>query len=102
MAHKILFRPCRAVAGCLAEEDDGQASIGVPGIAAAVPALALAMEPVDPLHGEHRPRLLKTGNEAVALGIDVGSDVVGDLAGGVAEADAPVEGGGTVQAVRPS
>ena len=67
-----------------AQRDDGEAAIGVPGIAAAVLALKLGVEAVHPLDQLNLICLLKLGDQPVALGIDVGRDVMGDLPSGVA------------------
>src|SRR5512143_281011 len=75
-----------------AERDDGETSIGVPGVAAAVMPLKLGVETVLPLDRLHHASLLQLGHEAVTLGVDVGSNVMGHLSGRVAEPDTSVVG----------
>ena len=70
----------------------------MPGIAAAVLAFA-RLEAVVLVARCASPRF-ELGDQPVALGIDVRGDVVGDLAGRVAQANAPVEGRGANQGGR--
>src|SRR5262245_2860218 len=72
-------RPARSAQG-----DDGQATIGVPGIPAAILALKLGVEAVHPLDRLHHACLLQLGDQPIALDVDVRRDVMGHLSGGVA------------------
>lgn len=67
-----------------AQRDDGEAAIGMPGVAPAVLALELGVKAVHPFDRLHDAHLLQLGHQSVALGIDVRRDVMGDLPGGVA------------------
>ena len=75
------------------QKRDTEAAIGVPRVAAAVLAFELLMKMVDVIGFLHLPRLLQFGQESIPLGIDIRANMVGDLAGLVAQADALVKGG---------
>ncbi len=75
------------------QNSDFQPSIGVPGIASAVFSLQL-LKSVQPEGVLRHAGLLQSEDEPVTLGIQVGADVVGDLAGGMTQADALIKGDG--------
>ena len=73
--------PCRPIP----QHDDRQPSIGAPGITAAVAPFALRVEAVLPFDRPHHASILQFACDVVALRIDIGTDVMRDLSGGVAE-----------------
>jgi len=79
-----------------AQRHDREAAVSVPGIAAAVLALAIGVEaipPFDRLQQSGRPQF---AHQPVALGVDIRTDMMGDLPRGVAEAHFVIEGCGAV------
>ena len=74
------------------QDTDLDHAVGEVGIAAAIMAVLGCAAPLDRLGFRDGARLDKSADDVVTFGVDIGPDVVGDLAGIMAKADATVEG----------
>ena len=91
-----VLKPVGCLATCLlrGEDADGEFSVRVVPVAAPVPSQDGRSDPGDLEQFGQPPALAEIGEEPVSLGVDVRTDVVGDLAGPVAQTDASVESHG--------
>src|SRR6185437_841837 len=76
------------------EPQDPDFTIGVIGIAAAIAAVQRRTDAGHLIFGSRHAGVLDVLYQPVALGIDIGGDMMGDGAGEMADADALVEGDG--------
>src|SRR5690606_42026796 len=83
-------RASRGVA-LIAQRADQTLAIGEIGVAAAVAAVLGRSGACNLVGGADPAGLGKVADDEIALGVDIGTDMVGDLSGVVAEADAAVE-----------
>src|SRR5690606_22791989 len=77
-----------------AQHADQALAVGEIPIAAAVAAILRGAGAGDLVGGPRPPRRCQVADDEIALGIEIGADMVGDLAGIVTEANAAVEAGG--------